>query len=158
MEEFVWYNYGEWLTFSQIKLDPYDCGVTHGDQVADVERTFNGNLTEGSLFNVFIVTQGVIRTPTDRATLAGISRAMALDLAKQLGIPAYEEDLQPYDLYTADECFFTSTPFSVLPATQVDRRSIGDSRPGLITQQLLAAWSEAVGLDIVDQTLRFTRE
>jgi branched-chain amino acid aminotransferase len=118
----------------------------------------HGNLTEGSGYNVAIVTDGVIRTPTDHAILAGISRAMVMDLAKQLELPAYEEDLQPYDLYTADECFFTSTPFSVLPVTQVDRRSIGDGRPGPITQQLLAAWSEAVGLDIVDQALRFARE
>ena len=115
----------------------------------------DGNLTEGSGYNVFVVSDGVVRTPTDRALLAGISRSMVLDLAGQLDIPAYEEDLQPYDAYTADEAFFSSTPFSVLPVTQVDRREIGDGRPGPITQQLLAAWSEAVGIDIVDQALRF---
>ena len=116
-----------------------------------------GNLTEGSGYNLFLVTDGVVRTPTDRAILAGISRSMVLDLAEQLQMPAYEEDLQPYDLYTADECFFTSTPFSVLPVTQVDRRPIADGRPGPITQQLLAAWSEAVGIDIVGQALRFAK-
>ena len=115
----------------------------------------NGNLTEGSGYNVFIVTDHAIRTPTDRAILAGISRGMVLDLADQLEIPATEEDLQPYDLYTADECFFSSTPFSVLPVTVVDRRPIGDGKPGPVTEQLLAAWSEAVGIDIVDQALQF---
>ena len=39
--------------------------------------------------------------------------------------------------------------------TVVDKRPIGDAKPGPITRQLLAAWSEAVGLDIVDQALRF---
>jgi branched-chain amino acid aminotransferase len=97
---------------------------------------------------------GALRTPTDRAALAGISRSMTLDLAEQLEIPAYEEDLQPYDLYTADEAFFTSTPFSILPVTQVDRRDIGDGKPGPVTQQLLAAWSDAVGIDMVDQATR----
>ena len=111
----------------------------------------NGNLTEGSGHNVFIVTDGVVRTPTDRAILAGISRGMVLDLAEQLDIPATEEDLQPYDLFTSDECFFSSTPFSILPVTYVDRRPIGDGKPGPVTQQLTAAWSEAVGVDIVDQ-------
>ena len=116
----------------------------------------DGNLTEGSGYNVFMVTDGVVRTPGDRALLAGVSRAMVLDLARQLDIPAAEEDLQPYDLYTSDEAFFTSTPFSLLPVTQVDRRLIGDGKPGPVTQQLLAAWSEAVGMDIVNQALRFS--
>ena len=114
-----------------------------------------GNITEGSGYNVFIVTDGVIRTPTDTAILAGISRDMVLDLAEQLEVPASEEDLQPYDVYTADECFFSSTPFSILPVTYVDRRPIGDGRPGPMTNDLLAAWSEAVGIDVVDQALRF---
>ena len=115
----------------------------------------NGNITEGTSNNVFIVTDGVIRTPTDTAILAGISRDMVLDLAEQLEVPASEEDLQPYDVYTADECFFSSTPFSILPVTYVDRRPIGDGRPGPMTHNLLAAWSEAVGIDVVDQALRF---
>ena len=114
----------------------------------------NGNLTEGSGYNVFMVTGGVVPTPADRAILAGISRAMVLDLTAQLQMPAYEEDLQPYDLFTADEAFFISTPFSILPVTQVDRREIGDGRPGPVTQQLLAAWSESVGVDIVGQAER----
>ena len=80
-----------------------------------------------------------------------------LDLARQLDITIIEEDLQPYDLYTSDEAFFASTPFCVLPVTNVDKRQIGDGKPGPITQQLLAAWSETVGVDIVDQTLRFAK-
>ena len=111
----------------------------------------NGHLTEGSGYNVFIATDGILRTPTDHAALVGVSRMMALDLAEQLEIPASEEDLEPYDLFTADECFFSSTPFSLLPVTRVDGREIGDGKPGPMTQQLLAAWSESVGIDIVGQ-------
>ena len=66
-----------------------------------------------------------------------------------------EEELQPYDLYTADEAFFASTPFCVLPVTTVDNRTIGDGKPGPVSQQILAAWSEKVGLDIVDQAERY---
>ena len=112
-----------------------------------------GNVTEGTSHNVFVVTDGVIRTPTDQAVLGGISRGMVLDLAARLGMPAREEDLQPYDLYTADECFFSGTSFSVLPVTEVDRRPIGDGKPGPVVQRLLAAWSEAVGIDIVAQAV-----
>ena len=114
-----------------------------------------GNLTEGTGYNVFLVTDGVIRTPGDRNILQGISRGMVFDLAEQLEIPLVEEDLQPYDMYTADEAFFSSTTPCVLPVTVVDKREIGDGRPGPIVQQLLSAWSETVGLDIVDQMARF---
>jgi branched-chain amino acid aminotransferase len=116
-----------------------------------------GNLTEGSGYNVFIVSGEGLRTPTDRAALAGISRSMVMDLAMHLKMPCHEEDLQPYDMYTADEVFFTSTPFSILPVTQVDRRNIGDGNPGPVTQQLLAAWSDVVGMDMIGQAIHQSR-
>ena len=74
-----------------------------------------------------------------------------MELADQLGIPTVEEDLQPYDLYTADEALICSTPHCLLPIGLADNRQIGDKAPGPITKQLLAAWSEKVGVDIVDQ-------
>ena len=111
----------------------------------------DGNITEGTSNNVFLVTDGVIRTPGDRSILQGGSRNMVFDLARQLDIPLAEEDLQPYDLYTSDEVFFSRTGPCVLPVTRVDNRQIADGKPGQVTQQLLAAWSEAVGVDIVGQ-------
>ena len=80
---------------------------------------------------------------------------MIFDLANQLKLEVKVEDLQPYDVYTADEAFFSSTSSCVLPVTRVDKRTIADAKPGPITNQLLAAWSEHVGLDIADQALRF---
>ena len=110
-----------------------------------------GSITEGVGYNVFIVTGGVIRTAGDRGVLQGVSRAMVFDLGKELGIPVVEEDLQPYDVYTADEVFFTSTSPCVLPVTRVDRRPIGSGAPGPVVGRLLRAWSEIVGVDIVAQ-------
>ena len=131
-------------------------------ETADVEldawpilTDMNGYLTEGVGYNFFLVTNGVLRTSTDTDILQGVSRGMVIDLADQLNIPCVEEDLQPYDLYTADEAFFCSSGPCVLPMTMVDKRPIADGKPGPMTQQLLAAWSEAVGVDIVDQALRF---
>ena len=118
----------------------------------------DGSLTEGTGYNVFLVTDGVIRTPGDRNILQGVSRGMVFDLARQLNIPLVEEDLQPYDLYTADEAFFSGTSPCILPVSKVDQREIGDGPPGPIVQQLLSAWSETVGMDIVDQALQFNRE
>jgi branched-chain amino acid aminotransferase len=115
----------------------------------------DGNVSEGIGYNVFIVTDGVIRTPGDRNILQGVSRAMVFDLARQLGVPIVEEDLQPYDVCTADEVFFSSTSPCVLPVTRVDRRRIGEGAPGPIACRLLRAWGESVGLDIVEQAVTF---
>ena len=116
-----------------------------------------GNLTEGIGYNFFIVTEGVLRTPGDSTILQGVSRKVIFELAEQLGIPAVEEDLQPYDAYTADEVFLASTPYSILPVGRVDNRTISDEVPGPVTRQLLAAWSELVGVDIVEQALSRAR-
>jgi branched-chain amino acid aminotransferase len=80
---------------------------------------------------------------------------VVIDVAGQLGIPVVEEDLQPYDVYTADEVFFSRTSPRIVPVGMVDRRPVGDSIPGPVTQQLLAAHSEMVGVDIVDQALHY---
>jgi branched-chain amino acid aminotransferase len=111
----------------------------------------DGNLAENKGANFFIVTDGVLRTPTTRAALAGISRETVLELAAQLGIPTREEDLQPYHVTTADEAFFTSTPYCILPAVKFNGTPIGDGQPGPIYRKLLAAWSDLVGLDIAAQ-------
>src|SRR5262245_17382274 len=114
-----------------------------------------GNLTEGVGYNLFMVAKGAIRTPGDRGVLQGVSRQMIFDLGQELGIPVVEEDLQPYDLYTADEAFFTSTSPCVLPVTRVDRRAIGSGKPGPVASRLLAAWSEIVGVHIVAQARQY---
>jgi len=113
----------------------------------------DGNLSETNGANVFVVTNGVLRTPGDKSILQGISREVILKLADQLGIPTSEEELQPYDLYTADEALICSTPHCLLPVGRADNRQVGDKAPGPITKQLLAAWSELAGVDIVDQVM-----
>ncbi len=141
------------MNFSLAELEAADVEPEAWPMLTDGE----GNLTEGTGYNLFLVTNGVVRTPGDRSILQGVSRDMVLDLVRQLNIPLVQEDLQPYDMYTADEAFFSSTSPCVLPVTVVDKRQVGDGRPGPITQQLLSAWGEAVGLNIVAQALQFDR-
>ncbi len=117
----------------------------------------DGHLSEGTGSNFFVVTDGTLRTSRDTSVLQGVSRMTIMEIADTLGIPAVEDDLQPYDVYTADEAFFCSTPYCILPVGRVDNREIGDDVPGPVTNQLLAAWSERVGLDIVDQLKRLPR-
>ncbi len=117
-----------------------------------------GNLSEGISYNVFLVTDGVVKTPGDQSILQGISRVAVFDLANGLEIPSAEEVLQPYDLYNADEVFFTASSYCILPVTQVDRRPIGDGKPGPVTKQLLAALGESVGVDLIDQALKYAKD
>ena len=63
----------------------------------------NGNLTEGSGYNVFLVKDGVLKTPKGTSILWGVSRRTVMEVANNIGIQVVEEDLQPYDIYTADE-------------------------------------------------------
>ena len=133
-------------------------------EVADVDPEafpllldVDGNISESIASNFFVVTDGALRTPDDRSVLQGISRTTVLELAEQLGIRTSQEDLQPYDVYTADESFLCSTPYCLLPVGLADNRKIGEAVPGPVTKQLLTAWSEIVGLDIVDQAVQRAR-
>jgi branched-chain amino acid aminotransferase len=139
------------MNFNLAELEAADVDPDAWPILTDLD----GNLTEGTGYNFFTVTDGVLRTPGDRSILQGVSRSMVFDLAKQLDIPVVEEDLQPYDLYTADEVFFSSTSPCVLPVTRVDKRQIGDGKPGPLTQRLLSEWSETAGINIVEQAQRF---
>ena len=118
----------------------------------------NGNISENTAGNFFMVSKGVLQTPGTRESLQGITRMVLMELADQLGIPTIEEDLQPYDAYNADEAFLATTSYCILPVGRIDNRPIGQEIPGPITKRLLAAWSDMVGLDIVDQALRFSHE
>ena len=102
----------------------------------------------------FAVVGGELVTPTTDNCLAGISRKTVIELAGELAIPVRETRLQVYDFYTADEVFFTSTPYGIMPATRFNGLPVGDGRVGSVTNQLLAAWSKRVGVDIVAQAQR----
>ena len=122
-------------------------------QAQGILLDIHGNVAENKGGNFFIVADGVLKTPPTSNALAGISRSTVLELAAQLDIPTQEVDIQPYDIYTADEAFFTSTPYCIMPATRFNGLAVGDGQVGPISRQLLAAWSELVGVDIVAQGL-----
>ena len=111
----------------------------------------DGNVTENKGGNFFIWTDGILKTPHARGALAGISRETVLELAGALDIPIQITDFQPYDIYTADEAFFTSTPYCIMPATKFNGLPVGDGAVGPVTMRLLQAWSDLVSLDIVAQ-------
>ena len=127
----------------EVKLvDPLAQGI-----ILDV----HGNVAENKGGNIFAVTDGRLRTPKSQNSLAGVSRETVLELAEGLGIENEATELQPYDLYTADELFFTSTPYCIMPATKFNGLPVGTGEVGELTRALLDAWSDQVGMDIVKQ-------
>jgi branched-chain amino acid aminotransferase len=112
----------------------------------------DGFVAEGTGSNFFLVKNDKLYTPQARNILRGITRQSVMnDIAPRIGIPVIEKNLELYDIYEADEAFFTSTPFCALPAVTINGVKIGNGKPGQVTNGILNSWSDLVGVDIVKQ-------
>lgn len=100
-----------------------------------------GELAECAQSNFFLVRGGAALTPpVEAGILEGVTRNFVFEVGASAGIPVREETLLPADLATADELFVTSTTREVLAVTRVDRRPVGDGRPGPVTRALAEAF------------------
>jgi branched-chain amino acid aminotransferase len=104
----------------------------------------DGYVAEGTGENIFIVKEGVIKTPPLNAVLPGITRASIIALAKDLGMTVAEDIFSRDELYLADEAFLTGTAAEVTPIREVDSRRIGKGKPGPVTQKLQSAFFKVV--------------
>ena len=103
-----------------------------------------GNVGEGSGENIFIVRDGVLKTPPLTAILEGITRNSVIDLARNMGLTVRETVFSRDELYIADEVFFTGTAAELTPIREVDNRAIGNGFPGPITHKLQQAFFRIV--------------
>lgn len=100
-----------------------------------------GDVAEGASANVFIVAKGVLVTPPLRdGILPGVTRALVLERARELGIEVLEQSIRVRTLLGADEAFITSTLKEVMPIATVDGGAIGSGRPGPVTKRLQEAY------------------
>lgn len=104
-----------------------------------------GHCSEASASNLFAV-QGnrLVTPPVSCAALPGITRAVVLELAAELGVPAEERPFELVELETADEAFLTSSLRGIAPLVGVGDRTIGSGRPGVLTRQLMTAYATLV--------------
>jgi len=85
----------------------------------------DGNVCEGSVDNVFIVSAGVLKTPPlSDGMLAGVTRAVVLDVAARAGIACAQTSLRVSDLQCADECFLTGTGAELIPVRSIDGQAL----------------------------------
>ena len=118
----------------------------------------DGFITEGTGDNFFIVKKGEIITPEGRNILRGIMRDYIFEIAEQMNIPCRQANIEPYDVYQADEAFMTGTPFCLLPTVSLNGIKIGDGKMGTISKKLLRHWSNNVGMDIEKQIREYGKE
>ncbi|GGK24991.1 D-alanine aminotransferase [Caldalkalibacillus thermarum] len=105
----------------------------------------NGTVTEGSSSNVFMVKKGVLHThPPNNLILNGITRQYVIQLCSELNLRVHEQTFSVNDLLQADEVFITSTTSEIIPVIQIDKDTIGEGRPGPITQQLQQAFDQRI--------------
>ena len=110
----------------------------------------NGNISEGSGENIFIVKNGEIHTPKTDYCLNGLTRQSIIQIAKDQNIKVIETNLKYEDLVMADEAFFTGTAVEVTPITSIDSNKIGSGKRGEISHILQQKYSEIVaGKDVV---------
>jgi len=96
----------------------------------------DGFVAEGPGENVFIVRRGVIHEPEITSALDGITRRTIHDLAAEAGYRIVSRRITRDELYVADEVFFTGTAAEVTPVVEIDRRRVGDGRPGPLAREL----------------------
>ncbi len=114
--------------------------------------TTNNHLAEGSVSNVFVVKDDMIKTPTlDTPVLPGVARSVILSLAAKLDIKRVESTLSIDDLLDADEVFLTNAIMQVMPVCQVEKRVIGEGIVGPVTKKLMHAYRDCVAKECVDR-------
>jgi branched-chain amino acid aminotransferase len=105
----------------------------------------NGFVCEGVAENIFIVRGGRLFTPPSyTGALPGITAGEIMKLARKLGYEAEERNITPYELFNAEEVFFTGTAAEVVPVREINKRLISGGKPGPITMKLMQGFGQLV--------------
>jgi len=129
-----------------IKMEAITEGYDEG-----IALDVDGNLSEGSGQNIFIVRDRVIHTPpVGSSILSGITRDSVVTIAKDLGFEVREQVLPREMLYLADEVFFVGTAVEVTPIRSIDKIQVGSGRRGPVTEQIQQRFFDIVRGDAPD--------
>ncbi|MFQ5554828.1 MAG: branched-chain amino acid transaminase [Acidimicrobiia bacterium] len=105
----------------------------------------DGQISEGSGENIFLVRGGVVYTPPVAAgCLEGLTRDSVMTLLREAGYEVLEKAFTRSDLWSCDELFFTGTAAEVTPVREVDDRPVGPGTPGPVTRKAQQLFEETV--------------
>ncbi len=142
------------LITSSVRRSPPDCldpRIHHANLLSSILAKIEANnagaddalmldvqgfVAETNATHVFLVSRGVVSTPTTRACPEGITRATVLELCQVTGIPHEVRDLSLTEFYRADEMFCTGTMGELASVVRLDGRTIGDGKVGPMTKRL----------------------
>ena len=131
---------GNYLLSQLMKLEAIQAGFTEA-----IALDTQGNLSEGSGENLFLVRDGILHTPPfSSALLPGITRASVIQLAEELGCKVKEMVIPREMVYVADELFFTGTAAEITPIRSVDKQLVGSGKPGPVTMRLQSAFFDVI--------------
>ncbi len=104
-----------------------------------------GLLAEASMSNIFLVNDGILRTPGEESgILPGITRKVVLELASQLGINTFEQDIRLDELFQTQEAFLTNSLMEIMPLTEVGGKPVGSGEAESVTRRLMANYKKLV--------------
>jgi branched-subunit amino acid aminotransferase/4-amino-4-deoxychorismate lyase len=104
-----------------------------------------GLLAEASMSNIFLVNDGILRTPGEESgILPGITREVVLELASQLGINTFEQDIRLDELFQTQEAFLTNSLMEIMPLTEIDGKPVGSGEAESVTRRLMAEYKKLV--------------
>mgnify|MGYP001603308800 CR=1 FL=1 len=125
------------------KIEAINCGYEEA-----LMFTAHGYVAECTGDNIFIVKDNnLVTPPAYLGILKGITRASVMGIAKKQGMIVKEEVITRHDIFTASECFLTGTAAEIIPVVCVDKRIIGDGKPGKITLNLMKEFRKLTKTD-----------
>ena len=135
----------QWGDFVRGLLEAGDRGATY-----PILSDGDGNLTEGSGFNVVLIKDGVLHTPR-LGVLEGVTRRTVLEIAAAKGRKTVVDQVPVSAAYDCDELFFCTTAGGIMPVTRLDDQPVGGGQVGPVTREI---WEAYWGLHY-DPTLSF---
>jgi branched-chain amino acid aminotransferase len=131
------------LNYLNSVLAKIEATANGADEAISLDK--NGCIAEGVGENLFIVKNDKILTPpSSTGALEGITAQVAIKLARSLGYEVTETNITPFQLFTADEAFFTGTAMEMVPIREVNKRQIGNGSPGPVTKKLMVAFQKVI--------------
>ncbi len=96
----------------------------------------DGYLTEGAASNVFVVKDGIVKTPPENGDLLpGITRDIVVELLPTSGIACEEVAIKKSELKHVDEIWITSSTWEIVPVVELDGEPVGTGSAGVVWQQ-----------------------
>lgn len=130
---------GNYVNSIQAKIEATSLGF---DEALLLDN--EGYLAEGSGENIFIVRNGMIKTPPLTSILEGFTRNCILQISKDKNLTVEQQRFTRDELYIADEVFLTGTAAEITPVREIDFRQIGTGKPGEITKELQTTYFDII--------------